>query len=692
MNLSVNKLFKYSNGKTIRILHINSLTCVLYVLDMDGNSWPYPMQYKDVIESVKAAEMVEVPDLYIRAVPEDSLKEKERDKRDRAWEIVSAFYNNLENEEQAFLSKYRKRAIDTILLKYSLSYNGFKALLLKYWKGGGTKNSLLPNYYKCGLSGKERNLSKQKVGRPRRDGESRGINVDKRVKSQFKAGMNKYYYNERNNSLKFAYEMILKDYYTETVVKEGGISVPLLQKDIPTYNQFLYWFKQLNDTKKEIIQRKGLRNYQQNHRAIIGTSTSEGWQFDSTQFDIYLVSSTNRNAIVGRPILHLAVCAFTRMIMGFCISFESLNGYGGEMLALYNSMTSKKQFCKKYGIEIEDSEWPFGVPSKILTDQGALEGKRIEHAIEQLGIAIQQTPPYHADYKGIIEQAFEQLNIKIKPFADGVVIKGNQAKERGQKDYRLQANMTIDEFTKVVIKTVLFHNNHHVLKDYVLTEEMMEQGIEKIPIKLWNYYVNSYKGSVRVLPEEVIRINLLPTEIATLTARGVAFKKLLYASPELLAGGAFVEVRINGSKKVKICYNPLDISEIYMYEDDGRLQKLRLLEHLLAYAGKGLSEVMALKEYEKDKDRQNQKLELQAKMQLYEEIEAIVGNARKESAIERDPNLSKAQRIRGIKDNQQEERKLQRELLNTPVVDEVPEPIGEGFDEFAMFRGGANGE
>ncbi|MFK5708562.1 Mu transposase C-terminal domain-containing protein [Lysinibacillus boronitolerans] len=686
MNLIVNQLFRHSNGNVIRLIHINHFTDVLYVLNMEENRWPYSMQAKDLIEAIQANVWIEVADTYIRAVPEELLNMKEREKRDKSWEMVTAFFRELESEELAFVANYRKRAIDKILNQYQMSYNGFKALLLKYWRGGGTKNSLLPNYYKCGSSGKSRNLSGGKVGRPRKNG-GQGINVDDKVKRQFKAGLNKYYYNERNNSLKFTYEMILKDYYTVDCANENGVVIPILERGVPTYNQFLYWYNQLNDTKKEIIQRKGLRNYQQNHRAIIGTSTSEGWQFDSTQFDIYLVSSTNRNAIVGRPILHLAVCAFTRMIMGFCISFESLNGYGGEMLALYNAMTSKKQFCKRYGIEIDDSEWPFGVPSKILTDQGALEGKRIEHAIEQLGISIQQTPPYHADYKGIIEQAFEQLNVKIKPFADGIVVKGNQAKERGQKDYRLQATMTIDEFTKVLIKTVLYHNNYHVLKDYVLTEEMIELGVEKIPIKLWDYYVNSYKGSVRMLPEELIRINLLPTDTATLTARGVSFKKMLYASPELLKAGDFVEARVNGSRKVKICYNPLDISDIYMYEDDGHLQKLTLLEHLLAYVGKGLDEVVALKEYEQDKDRKNQERELQAKMQLYEELEAIVENAREESVSERDPNLSKAQRIRGIKDNQQAERMLQREILREPVPDETIEVMEEEFDEFAMFRG-----
>ena len=91
MNLTVNQLFKHSNGNVIRVLYINSLSNVLYVINMEGNRWSYPMQSKDLIEAIQSKEWIEVPDTYIRAVPEEQLSNKEREKRDKAWEMNGIF-------------------------------------------------------------------------------------------------------------------------------------------------------------------------------------------------------------------------------------------------------------------------------------------------------------------------------------------------------------------------------------------------------------------------------------------------------------------------------------------------------------------------------------------------------------------------------------------------------------------------
>src|SRR5690625_904049 len=99
------------------------------------------------------------------------------------------------------------------------------------------------------------------------------------------------------------------------------------------------------------------------------------------------------------------------------------------------------------------------MPNKVIDDRGELNNIKLENAVDNLGIYIHNRPPYRADAKGIIEQAFEQLKLKIKPFADGFVKDGKTTIERGNEDHRLKANLTIDEFTKIVIKCILFHNN-----------------------------------------------------------------------------------------------------------------------------------------------------------------------------------------------------------------------------------------
>ncbi|WP_071458439.1 cell envelope integrity protein TolA [Bacillus massilinigeriensis] len=690
MKLVQNALFKYGSGKVIRILYINELTSVLYVIDMDSNRWSYPMLKKDFLTAYQSKQIIELSeDIYSRVIPEEELSEIEIQKRQHAWEIVTFFKSKLSDDEHMFISKYRQKAMKETMTVCNISYNALKNILIKYFKGCQTKYSLLPNYFRCGARGKERKVGDKKRGRPRKNGQNTGVNIDENIKKVFNVGLNRYFYNERNNSLKMTYELILKDFFTKEVVDEDGLKIPLLSNSIPTYHQFLYWYKQLNDGKKEIIKRRGTRAYQQNYRAIIGTSTEDVWQIDSTQMDIYLVSSAKgkRDLIVGRPTLHLVICAYTRCIMGMSISYESLNSYSGEMIALANSMTSKKGFCEKYGITIEDSEWPYAVPTKILADRGALNGKQIENAITNLGITIQQTPPYHADYKGIIEQAFNQLNLKFKPFVDGVVVNGSRAKERGQQDYRLKATLTIEEFTKVIIKYILFYNNHHVLTDYVLDESMLEIGVKKIPNEIWKHYRNYSKGQLRILPEEVIRTYLLQKDKALITPKGLSYRKLLFAGEYALRNSLFQKARIGGNYRVNICYNPMDLSEVYMFDENGGLHRFTLLEHLTSYSNMGIDEIEALKKLEQEMDNKNQEKELQEKMKLYSEIEDIVKEAREKTESERDYSKSKSQRIKGIKENQKNERLLQREMAKKERETEsiLDESIDEE-DEFAMFR------
>ncbi|GBF12605.1 Mu transposase C-terminal domain-containing protein [Tepidibacillus sp. HK-1] len=700
MKLNENILFQFNSGKTIRVLYINPITSIIYVIDMNNNNWPFPLTKKEILNFYKNKEIVELEkDVYTRSIFEEELNEIEKNKRDFAWDVVMYLKNTLTEEEHMYITKFRQKAIKETMAFFNMSYNGVKNYLIKYFKGGGTKSSLIPNYIRCGAKGKERKVGEKKRGRPKKYSENVGVNIDRNIKKIFRVGLNRYYYSEKNNSLKTTFELILRDFFSAEIVDEKGVKIPLLKdsSQLPTYQQFLYWFKKLNNNKKEIIKRKGTRVYQQNYRGIVGSSTQDAgigpgalFQIDSTILDSYLVSSFNRDKIVGRPILFLVVDVYSRVIVGFNISFESFNSYSGAMVALANSMTSKKEVGKKYDIEISDKEFPYCVPQRILADRGELVGGQIENAIEHLGITIQNSPPYHADYKGIIEQAFHQTNLKILPFADGVVVGGKSKKERGEGDYRLKATLTIDDFTKIIIKTILFHNNHHVLSDYILDETMIEMNVEKIPIKIWEHGLRYKKGYLRILQEEVIYSSLYPVDTATVTPKGVSFRKMLYASKFSLENSWFERARMNGSWRIKVSYNPLDMTEIFVFDENGEgPYKFSLLEHLSMYSNKGLEEIEQIKKYEKELEIKGKEKELQEKIKLYTEIEDIVKEARVKTEAEKDPSISKSKRIKGIKQNQRDERLLQRGKLKREKEFEETikeQPYTDELDEFAMFR------
>ncbi|QSO48419.1 Mu transposase C-terminal domain-containing protein [Alicyclobacillus mengziensis] len=698
MNVVVNQLFADEKGKLLRIVFVNKVTSMVYVIEVDKNQFPHPMSFQEfeTLVETQGLQMVD-EDNTVRMDSDDDLTDVQRMKRDIAWEAVQYFFQMVEGEEYAFARRYRQEAIKLAREKFNISYNTAKMYLTRYWSGGGVKNSVLPRLSNCGAPGRERRVSEKKRGRPRlRDG-NQGVNVDDKMKKAIRAGLNKHYYSQRQNSLRVAYELTLRDYFSTQQVRDDGSTYPVLVQSIPSYAQFLYWARKWNDPKREIMTRHGMRFFQQKHRTIISNSKQDAdlgcgelLQIDSTIFDIFLVSSLNRDVVVGRPRLLLAVDVFSSLILGVAVTFESLNAYSGAMLCLASAMSSKVDDCTRYGIEITDDDFPYCIPNRVLADRGELVNSHIENAIEQLGITVQQTPPYRADAKGTVEHLFHMMNLQIKPIADGVVVKGNRPKERGEIDYRLKANLTLEEFTTLVLKVIIFHNKHHVLEDYPLDASMIDEGIEKIPIRIWKHGLKHKKGQLRRLSTDTVRMALFPSGEATVGSRGISFKGLLYASQDTLRQGWFQRARTKGSWKIKVSYNPMDLTHIYVRDEGLGVHKLTLLDHLRQYSFKSEQEVEQIQALEHERTSQSKERELQEKIKLFAEIDSIVQDARTKTEAERGTTISKTKRLANIKENQKREKELEREKMReNPTVKNEPSIWtlhDDDGDELNLFR------
>lgn len=671
MYINENMVIKHNEHTVSRVLYVDTVDRFLVVVDIKEDKWPYMCSLDKIIEDLKEKRSEVIEDTFIRLVNEDNISTAEKEKRESSWQVVKFVLSKAEGVE-IYISKYRTPIIKEASKLFGLSYNTIKSYMVKYWRYGKIKNGLLASYINSGAKGKQRTAGTTKRGRPALGGRV-GININEDIKKMFIKGLNKYYYTNKQNNLKTVYELIIRDNFVHEYIKEKGEEIPILKSssEIPNYGQFYYWFNRVNSTKKEITKRFGERIYNQQYRTIIGSSTQEAelgpgvlWQIDSTIFDMYIVSSLNRNKILLRPVLYLCIDVYSRLIVGVHLTLESFNSYSGAMLALINAMTSKVEYCKKYGIEITDEEFPFCTPQTILADRGELVNSQIESAIKNLGISIQQSPAYRADYKGIIEQSFRLMNLKVKPFTDGVVVNGKNKIGRGEMDYRLKGTLTLEELTKVVLKSTIFHNNFHVLSEEVSREMLFEESIEKIPLKIWNYGVENKKGLLRKLPTDVIMINCLPSEISKVTPRGVFFRKLLYASDYTLKEGWFSKARTKGTWSVRVSYNPLDLSTIHFIEDDGKtFHTLSLVEHLQKYRNKSEYELEEYFNQEKEVNEKAKEKELSNKIKLFNEIETIVDNARGEAGDSKDNTLSNRKRLSGIKENNRAEKELYREKL-----------------------------
>ena len=466
--------------------------------------------------------------------------------------------------------------------------------LRRFWQRGKVKNALLPDYANSGGKGKTRKLGTKKRGRPRKfkhvEGIGQGINITEQDRQIFRIAINKYYRNSKKNSLQKAYKLMLKEYYTENYkIDENNNKLPVLvsSEELPTFDQFRYWYEIENkDLKKNIVSREGRKNFDLKHRALQGSSKQETigpgsrYQIDATVGDVYLVSKYNRSWIIGRPVIYVVIDVFSRMITGVYVGLEGPS-WLGAMMALSNTATNKKLFCQKFGIQIEEQEWPcHHIPDCILADRGEFAGMSVETMIPNLGIRIENAAPYRADWKGLVERHFRIIHEHVKPFLPGYIDK--DFRQRGARDYRLNAQMDIDQFTELIIELIRYHNTSE-LKTYNRDQEMISDNVVPIPIELWQWGIKNRSGKLRTIDEDILKFNLMPTAKATVTERGVKFKSMFYVN-ERVVKERWREKARSGmlskqEKYISISYDPRKTDFVYLPSYDNKIfDKLYLLD------------------------------------------------------------------------------------------------------------------
>jgi hypothetical protein len=542
--------------------------------------------------------------------------------------------------------------------------------LRKYWQRGKTKNALLPDYFNSGAKGKPRVAGEKKRGRPRKrvDISGVGINVDENTKKVFRVAINKYFLTQKENSLTKAYELMLRSFYVEDYVYENGVKKSILipEEERPTFTQFKYWYEKEKDIKKTIIKRKGEKKFELQSRAILGRSDTDVYgpgslyQIDATVGNFYLVSRYNEDWIIGKPVIYAIIDVFSRMIVGLYVGLEGPS-WLGAMMALSNAASDKVEFCKEYGITIDEEAWPTSfLPEAIIGDRGEMESRKVQNLINSLQVDIKNTPPFRADWKGIIEKHFDTTNEIVKPFVPGYV--DTTYRERGTKDYRLDAKLDIYEFTQVIIQCALTHNKEHHMDYFLRSEDMIRDDVKPIPIEIWNWGIKNRSGSLRRFPEDIVKLNLMPEDKVTVTEKGLKFKQLYYSCDSAVGDRWFEKARSVGSWKLSISYDPRNLNYIYLRADDGRsFEKCFLLESQERYFNKCMDEIDYLIEMEKINRKLNTGKEQQAKVNLIDFIEDIVSKAQEKRSGEFKSKQSKASRLKNIRQNRNEEKMINRD-------------------------------
>lgn len=411
-----------------------------------------------------------------------------------------------------------------------------------------------------------------------------------------------YYYSAKQFSLRTTYEMMLLEKFMDG---EGQV-----REDAPTWSQFRHYFyrRQFHKDPQKTISREGLTEYQRNYRPAFGSaaqwrSEPGSFQMDATPADIYLVSRYDRSMVAGRPYIYMAVDTATQLITGIYVGFSC--DETAVMACLAQSAGNKVEYCKEHEIEIAAEQWPnSGLPREIITDKGReFFGPRMEELCRCYGIEVQTLPPFRPDRKGIVEKSFDLLQGRYKPLLRGKGVIEEDAQERWAVDYRTQATLDLEEFTRVIIYAVIYLNSGRRLPD------------GKTPAQKW------MEGSPNLLeaPAHELYRKTLPRISGKLTRKGFRVNRLWYYPSDM--------ENLALEDSYTLAYDPSDTAAVFLVLPDGSHCPCLLQSGGEAYKGVSLSELDLARKEEREVRKAGQAQENAASMASIQAICKVVREA-----------------------------------------------------------------
>jgi hypothetical protein len=232
--------------------------------------------------------------------------------------------------------------------------------------------------------------------------------------------------------------------------------------------------------------------------------------------------------------------------------------------ALYNCTQNKVDFCRLFNLKIKEEEWPTAcLPKKLLADNGELGGKSVEQLTEFLNIEVENARSYMGKDKGLIEGLFGKIENEIISLIPGAIKNGTR--KRGERDYRLDATLDIFEFTKIVLRVIVKHNNSYI-NNYPMLEGMIKDNLYPTPANIWNWGKKNLSGNITLHDDNYIKLNLMRKNTATVTENGIKFIGREYYCEIGNIEEWFIRARNKGQWKVNIRYDKRNMNQIYIID------------------------------------------------------------------------------------------------------------------------------
>jgi putative transposase len=668
MNIQVNTLIEWHTEEGIspieRVLWIDDSNTHTWTIDIDNRmAWPVFRSIQDISNALatgKARIIPKVTKFLVLLDPDDDYLRKHGERGNINYSLIAPLVEG--SNPRIFNRRDRGRLVAKLAERTGRRKAQINLILRRFWQGGCVPNATLPNYFKCG-QGTGRQDHGNKLGRPsnetRHTGEVTGRNITKDDRERFRRGIRDYVKGGKVITLEGAWQQTLEKYFNLGYLEQrDGTKVPILPTEAqrPTFASFKAFYYRERDPKTEIIEISGEAEYESNVRPTLGDATHKAfgpgsvYEIDATVGDIYLLSYLDRKLIIGRPVIYIVVDVFSRLIVGFAVTLEGPS-WAGAKLALENAFSDKASFCKQFGINITEAEWPAcGLPEGIVGDNGEIAGYNANALVEHFWVRIANPPSRRPDLKPVVEAGFNLVKKTSVVWVPGAV---RPFKKRRGKDYVLDATLDLNQFRRKMIEYILFHNNCRRMETYRMSKYQIADRVEPVPLKIWNWGMQKLSGKLRPVDEpDLIRVHLLPRAEATLTPQGIAFRGLHYTCDIAIRDQWFVRLKGRKSKRVVILYESL-VDRVYLRLGKGKnLVTCALTEADKRFEGSDWCDVLEYLELKKRRAKAAEVSQQQAAAVYHAKANRIIAEAKEmNKAARAGDDRSDTARKKGIREN-----------------------------------------
>lgn len=679
------KIVKSNTYRVIAIYPEKALIALFPLDDVSKLKRPILLDSNDVERFIKEGSLLkEFAPKLIQTSHDDDIPNSHKLKRDHNYSLIKDL---IEFNYEDFIYRISISKKSDVLKKHAVKNNlqitSIYRALNRYWYYGQTKNALLPHYFKSGNSGREMPDSEKKRGRPISSYSGlmkfeQGRSVTDNDKKIFNKYIKEYINTAFPLSIAKVHRMMIdleQSYRDESLVAEKENR----KANNPSLTQFRYWEKKLNsNSNKMATQGPTYKRKQDNRDSTKGVNSisrnpGDSFQIDATIADVYVVYKFDRSVVLGRPVIYSVNDTATRMIVGLHVTLGNPS-WNSVKHALYNTFTSKSDFCQRYGIQIKDIDWPcHHAPREIICDRGEMIGLQPEDNLPLCTLRF--TGAGRPEMKGVVERTFRIYNDEHLHNLDGTT----RGKSYSRMDTKpaTKATYTLDEITKILTTEVLKQNakSNSDVKNLKL---IIQSGQVASPVNAWNLYLSKHQHSLKIYPSQQVLANLLNKTTVSVTEYGFEKGDLCYTCEEAEASDLFTLSKRFGEYKLDARYNKEVTSYIFVkLKKDGPFVKCHLTPRLSDLANISHFDYSYLRDVRKRNEQNEGATSIRAKMTIFQEnikkeatqekSEQVIKNNVKGIAARRTEAAKKEQSIFRSDEEPLEDQELPKQKINSPL-------------------------